>query len=190
MNLKNNWEGRLGPLGTRPPSCFSNLFQASVPSLSSPMPNPNQLQNSPCSRVVCMWAGRREREGGRMGLKADGSVDESAASTAPTLGAANDGDGDRNLIAGWVAVNLDIIWFCSLLWSVYSDGYLMPNFYYLSYAGLVVLLLLLIVLQSSAITGKQFLISKRGAVQRGLQDRCHPQLHLILLQMLWTSLYS
>jgi len=35
-----------------------------------------------------------------MGLKADGSVDESAASTAPTLGAANDGDGDRNLIAG------------------------------------------------------------------------------------------
>jgi phosphoglucomutase len=36
----------------------------------------------------------------KMGLKSDGSVDESAASAAPTLGAANDGDGDRNLIAG------------------------------------------------------------------------------------------
>mmetsp|Transcript_45891 Transcript_45891/g.51167 ORF Transcript_45891/g.51167 Transcript_45891/m.51167 type:complete len:525 (-) Transcript_45891:1994-3568(-) len=36
----------------------------------------------------------------KMGLLSDGSVDESAASSAPTLGAANDGDGDRNLIAG------------------------------------------------------------------------------------------
>mmetsp|Transcript_25761 Transcript_25761/g.56679 ORF Transcript_25761/g.56679 Transcript_25761/m.56679 type:complete len:646 (-) Transcript_25761:1667-3604(-) len=36
----------------------------------------------------------------KMGLKPDGSADESAASSAPTLGAANDGDGDRNLIAG------------------------------------------------------------------------------------------
>ena len=36
----------------------------------------------------------------RMGLKSDGSVDESTVSSAPTLGAANDGDGDRNLIAG------------------------------------------------------------------------------------------
>jgi phosphoglucomutase len=35
----------------------------------------------------------------KMGLKPDGSADESASS-APTLGAANDGDGDRNLIAG------------------------------------------------------------------------------------------
>lgn len=35
----------------------------------------------------------------KMGLKADGSADESSTS-APTLGAANDGDGDRNLIAG------------------------------------------------------------------------------------------
>jgi phosphoglucomutase len=36
----------------------------------------------------------------KMGLKADGSADASAAASAPTLGAANDGDGDRNLIAG------------------------------------------------------------------------------------------
>ena len=36
----------------------------------------------------------------KMGLKPDGSADENAASLAPTLGAANDGDGDRNLIAG------------------------------------------------------------------------------------------
>jgi len=36
----------------------------------------------------------------KMGLKPDGSIDESAAPSAPTLGAANDGDGDRNLIAG------------------------------------------------------------------------------------------
>ena len=37
----------------------------------------------------------------KMGLKLDGSADESVdASTLPTLGAANDGDGDRNLIAG------------------------------------------------------------------------------------------
>jgi phosphoglucomutase len=37
----------------------------------------------------------------RMGLKADGSADESVdISTLPTLGAANDGDGDRNLVAG------------------------------------------------------------------------------------------
>ena len=36
----------------------------------------------------------------KMGLKPDGSADENAASSAPTLGAANDGDGDRNLIAG------------------------------------------------------------------------------------------
>lgn len=35
----------------------------------------------------------------KMGLKPDGSADETASS-APTLGAANDGDGDRNLIAG------------------------------------------------------------------------------------------
>eukprot|EP00980_Cylindrotheca_fusiformis_P008717 scaffold1868_cov193-Cylindrotheca_fusiformis.AAC.2 len=35
----------------------------------------------------------------RMGLKGDGSADESSTA-APTLGAANDGDGDRNLIAG------------------------------------------------------------------------------------------
>lgn len=36
----------------------------------------------------------------KMGLKSDGSADESAGSDLPTLGAANDGDGDRNLIAG------------------------------------------------------------------------------------------
>jgi phosphoglucomutase len=37
----------------------------------------------------------------KMGLKPDGSTDESVdLSTVPTLGAANDGDGDRNLIAG------------------------------------------------------------------------------------------
>mmetsp|Transcript_25863 Transcript_25863/g.61319 ORF Transcript_25863/g.61319 Transcript_25863/m.61319 type:complete len:703 (+) Transcript_25863:202-2310(+) len=36
----------------------------------------------------------------KMGLKSDGSADEASAATAPTLGAANDGDGDRNLIAG------------------------------------------------------------------------------------------
>ena len=37
----------------------------------------------------------------KMGLKSDGSADSSIdASTLPTLGAANDGDGDRNLIAG------------------------------------------------------------------------------------------
>lgn len=37
----------------------------------------------------------------RMGLKPDGSADESVdLSAVPTLGAANDGDGDRNLIAG------------------------------------------------------------------------------------------
>jgi len=35
----------------------------------------------------------------KMGLNADGSADASAKSS-PTLGAANDGDGDRNLIAG------------------------------------------------------------------------------------------
>merc|ERR1719183_3148787 len=36
-----------------------------------------------------------------MGLKSDGSADSSVdASTLPMLGAANDGDGDRNLIAG------------------------------------------------------------------------------------------
>lgn len=35
----------------------------------------------------------------KMGLKPDGSADPSALSV-PTLGAANDGDGDRNLIAG------------------------------------------------------------------------------------------
>jgi phosphoglucomutase len=36
-----------------------------------------------------------------MGLKPDGSADESAnIESLPTLGAANDGDGDRNLIAG------------------------------------------------------------------------------------------
>lgn len=35
----------------------------------------------------------------KMGLKADGSADDSISS-APILGAANDGDGDRNLIAG------------------------------------------------------------------------------------------
>ncbi len=36
-----------------------------------------------------------------MGLNSDGSPDESADLTViPTLGAANDGDGDRNLIAG------------------------------------------------------------------------------------------
>ena len=36
-----------------------------------------------------------------MGLKSDGSADSSIdESTLPTLGAANDGDGDRNLIAG------------------------------------------------------------------------------------------
>ena len=37
----------------------------------------------------------------KMGLKADGSADELVdQTTLPTLGAANDGDGDRNLIAG------------------------------------------------------------------------------------------
>jgi len=37
----------------------------------------------------------------RMGLKPDGSADETAdIESLPTLGAANDGDGDRNLIAG------------------------------------------------------------------------------------------
>ena len=37
----------------------------------------------------------------KMGLLADGSADTSVdSSTLPTLGAANDGDGDRNLIAG------------------------------------------------------------------------------------------
>lgn len=37
----------------------------------------------------------------RMGLRADGSADDSVdASSLPVLGAANDGDGDRNLIAG------------------------------------------------------------------------------------------
>eukprot|EP00535_Pseudo-nitzschia_heimii_P008855 CAMPEP_0197187044 /NCGR_PEP_ID=MMETSP1423-20130617/15114_1 /TAXON_ID=476441 /ORGANISM="Pseudo-nitzschia heimii, Strain UNC1101" /LENGTH=645 /DNA_ID=CAMNT_0042638519 /DNA_START=57 /DNA_END=1994 /DNA_ORIENTATION=+ len=36
----------------------------------------------------------------KMGLNPDGGVDKDAASSAPTLGAANDGDGDRNLIAG------------------------------------------------------------------------------------------
>ncbi|KAG7365445.1 phosphoglucomutase/phosphomannomutase domain containing protein [Nitzschia inconspicua] len=37
----------------------------------------------------------------KMGLKPDGSADESAiVEDLPTLGAANDGDGDRNLIAG------------------------------------------------------------------------------------------
>lgn len=37
----------------------------------------------------------------KMGLKSDGSADSSIdVSTLPTLGAANDGDGDRNLIAG------------------------------------------------------------------------------------------
>jgi len=37
----------------------------------------------------------------KMGLKSDGSADSSIdASTLPMLGAANDGDGDRNLIAG------------------------------------------------------------------------------------------
>lgn len=37
----------------------------------------------------------------KMGLLSDGSADESLdASTLPSLGAANDGDGDRNLIAG------------------------------------------------------------------------------------------
>jgi len=36
----------------------------------------------------------------KMGLKPDGSEDESTVSSAPSLGAANDGDGDRNLIAG------------------------------------------------------------------------------------------
>lgn len=37
----------------------------------------------------------------KMGLKPDGSADESVdVSSLPTLGAANDGDGDRNLIAG------------------------------------------------------------------------------------------
>ncbi|KAG7345980.1 phosphoglucomutase/phosphomannomutase domain containing protein [Nitzschia inconspicua] len=37
----------------------------------------------------------------KMGLKPDGSADESATvEDLPTLGAANDGDGDRNLIAG------------------------------------------------------------------------------------------
>lgn len=37
----------------------------------------------------------------KMGLKPDGSADENAkAADLPTLGAANDGDGDRNLIAG------------------------------------------------------------------------------------------
>lgn len=35
----------------------------------------------------------------KMGLKGDGSADEGSVS-APALGAANDGDGDRNLIAG------------------------------------------------------------------------------------------
>ena len=35
----------------------------------------------------------------KMGLNPDGSAAESV-SDAPTLGAANDGDGDRNLIAG------------------------------------------------------------------------------------------
>jgi phosphoglucomutase len=35
-----------------------------------------------------------------MGMNADGSADGSDVSTLPTLGAANDGDGDRNLIAG------------------------------------------------------------------------------------------
>jgi phosphoglucomutase len=37
----------------------------------------------------------------KMGLKPDGSADDSAnVADLPTLGAANDGDGDRNLIAG------------------------------------------------------------------------------------------
>ena len=37
----------------------------------------------------------------KMGLRPDGSADTSAdSSSLPTLGAANDGDGDRNLIAG------------------------------------------------------------------------------------------
>jgi phosphoglucomutase len=36
----------------------------------------------------------------KMGLKPDGSADPDAAKDTPTLGAANDGDGDRNLIAG------------------------------------------------------------------------------------------
>jgi len=36
----------------------------------------------------------------KMGLKPDGSADKSAAFSMPTLGTANDGDGDRNLIAG------------------------------------------------------------------------------------------
>jgi phosphoglucomutase len=36
-----------------------------------------------------------------MGLQSDGSVNPKCDLTAvPTLGAANDGDGDRNLIAG------------------------------------------------------------------------------------------
>jgi phosphoglucomutase len=35
-----------------------------------------------------------------MGLNPDGSADKSARPNIPTLGAANDGDGDRNLIAG------------------------------------------------------------------------------------------
>jgi phosphoglucomutase len=35
-----------------------------------------------------------------MGMNADGSADSSDITTLPTLGAANDGDGDRNLIAG------------------------------------------------------------------------------------------
>ena len=37
----------------------------------------------------------------QMGLNSDGSPDESTdMASLPTLGAANDGDGDRNLIAG------------------------------------------------------------------------------------------
>ena len=35
-----------------------------------------------------------------MGMNPDGSADTSDVATLPTLGAANDGDGDRNLIAG------------------------------------------------------------------------------------------